>query len=67
MRRPEHGYVVDENGRQTAVIVEIEEYRVLVEALEEIESIRAYDSAKASGEEPVPFEEAVEDIERSRR
>ncbi len=67
MSRPEHGYVVDENGRQTAVIVDIEEYRTLVEALEEIESIRAYDAAKASGEEPVPFEEAVEGIERSRR
>ena len=62
-----HKYVVDENGRQSAVIVDIEEYRRLLEALEELESIRAYDAAKGSAEKPVPFEEAVEEIEKGRR
>ena len=67
MKNTEHRYVVDENGKQTAVIVGVEEYRQLLQALEEIESVRAYDAAKASGEKPVPFEEAVGDIERSPR
>ena len=67
MRKLERSYVVDEKGRQTAVILDIEEYRALLDALEELESIRAYDAAKASGEKPVPFEEAVEGIERPRR
>ena len=60
-------YVVDEEGKQTAVIVGIEEYRELLDALEELDSIRAYDAAKTSGEKPVPFEEAVGKIERTRR
>lgn len=30
--------------------------------LEELESIRAYDAAKASGDEAVPFEQALQEI-----
>ena len=67
MRNARHRYVVDEEGKQTAVIVGIEEYRELLDALEELDSIRAYDAAKTSGEKPVPFEEAVGKIERTRR
>lgn len=59
MKNTEHRYVVDESGKQTAVIVGVEEYRRLLQALEEVESVRAYDAAKASGEKPVPFEDAV--------
>ena len=35
--------------------------------VEEIESIRAYDTAKACGGEIIPFEQAVSEIERVRR
>jgi hypothetical protein len=35
--------------------------------VEEIESIRAYDAAKACGGEIIPFEQAVSKIERVRR
>jgi hypothetical protein len=37
------------------------------QVLEELESIRAYDAAKASGDEVIPFEQAVTEIERERR
>ncbi len=67
MRNTQHRYVVDEQGKQTAVIVGIEEYRELLDALDELDSIRAYDGAKTSGEKPVPFEEAIAKIERTRR
>jgi hypothetical protein len=63
MGKLERGYLVDGNGKQTAVIVEVEEYKRLLDALEELDSIRAYDTAKTSGEKPVPFEEAAGDIE----
>jgi len=33
---------------------------------QELESIRAYDSAKASGDEVLSFEEAVKEIEHRR-
>ncbi|HLG17723.1 MAG TPA: hypothetical protein VJH03_24985 [Blastocatellia bacterium] len=66
MVEPKQRYVVDEVGRRVAVLVDIEEYRKLTEALEEIESIRAYDEAKASGDEAIPFEQAVREIESQR-
>ncbi len=59
-------FVVDEGGRQIGVLLDIQDYQRLIECREELESIRAYDAAKASGEEPVPFEQAVADIEKSR-
>lgn len=31
--------------------------------MEELESVRAYDDAKASGDEAIPFEKAIEEID----
>ncbi len=59
-------YVVDENGTRISVLLSIEDYQRLLEELEELESIRAYDVAKASGDEVIPFEQAVAEIERNR-
>jgi hypothetical protein len=42
------------------------EKKVLAE-MEEIESIRAYDAAKASSDEAIPFQKAMEEIEHSRK
>jgi hypothetical protein len=56
-------FVVDESGNRTAVLLDVERYRELLEAQEELESIRAYDEAKSSGDEAVPFLRAVEEIE----
>jgi len=60
-------YVVDQNGIRTAVILSIDEYRTLMEDIEELEAIRAYDAAKASADETVPFQQAVEEIENDRK
>ncbi len=57
-------YVVDEKGKRVAVLVRIEDYEKLLEELEELDSIRAYDAAKASGDEAIPLEEAIDEIER---
>ncbi len=61
------GYVVDENGNRVGVILPMEDYQRLMEELEELESIRAYDAAKRSGDESVPFDQAVREIEQDRR
>ena len=60
-------YVVDEKGKAVSVLLDIKAYRRLMAELEELDAIRAYDAAKASGEEAIPFEQAVQEIERSRR
>ena len=59
-------YVTDEKGVRVGVLLDITEYERLLEALEELEAIRAYDRAKASQDEAIPFEQAVEEIERAR-
>jgi PHD/YefM family antitoxin component YafN of YafNO toxin-antitoxin module len=59
-------YVVDENGERIGVVLDLEDYRKILEELEELESIRAYDAAKSSSDEIIPFEQAVEEIERER-
>ena len=59
-------YVVDENGKHVSVILPIEEYERLIEALEDLEDVRLYDEAKAAlqrGEsEVVPLEQAMREI-----
>lgn len=60
-------YVVDEDGNRVAVVLDIDDYRHLLDELEELEPIRAYDAAKSSGDEVVPFEKALAEIEQERR
>ena len=59
-------FVVDESGRRTAVLLDIERYSELLEAQEELESIRAFDKATASGDDAVPFAQAIKEIEGGR-
>ena len=59
-------YIVDEKGNQTGVILDMDAYRKILEDLEELESIRAYDAAKESGDEAIPFEQAIKEIEERR-
>ncbi|HEX8127501.1 MAG TPA: hypothetical protein VF527_00130 [Pyrinomonadaceae bacterium] len=59
-------FIVDENGSRVGVVLDIADYRKLLEDLEELDAIRAYDEAKASGDEAIPFEEAIAEIEQKR-
>ncbi|MDQ4126715.1 MAG: type II toxin-antitoxin system Phd/YefM family antitoxin [Actinomycetota bacterium] len=63
-------YKVDENGKRVSVILPLEEYERLIEALEDLEDIRLYDEAKAEIErgedEVIPLEQAVRQIEEGR-
>ncbi|MCA1724397.1 MAG: hypothetical protein LC748_09170 [Thermomicrobia bacterium] len=60
-------YIVDTNGNRVEVVIDITEYRRLLDALEELESLRAYDAAKASDDEAIPFEQALREIEEATR
>ena len=48
-------YITDEQGNQIGILLDIEEYRKLLEDSEELNAIRAYDLA-ISEEEEIPFE-----------
>ena len=60
-------YIVDEQGKRTKVILDIEEYEKLLEELEELEDIRACNEVKALGEDAIPLEQAIEEIERPKK
>ena len=59
-------FVVDESGKRTAVLLDIERYSELLAAQEELESIRAFDEAATSGDDAIPFAQAVKEIESGR-
>ena len=59
-------YITDEKGNRMGVILDAEEYQRILEELEELESIRAYDAAKSSRDEIIPLEKAIKEIEESR-
>jgi hypothetical protein len=59
-------YVTDGQGNRVAVLIEVGTYRRLLDALEELESIRAYDDAVAAHDAAVPFEQAERELKRNR-
>ena len=59
-------YLVDKNGEQIAVVLDLADYKKLLEELEELDALRAYDKAKASEDEIIPFDQAINEIESER-
>jgi hypothetical protein len=49
------GYLVDGQERRKAVVLSIEEWTQILEALEELDDIRANDEAKARQDQSVPI------------
>ena len=66
MRRIHERFVTDSAGRRTAVLLDMEEYEKLLQELEELESLKAYDAAKSSGDEAIPIDQALAEIEERR-
>jgi hypothetical protein len=61
MAQPLHErFLVDQDGNRVGVVLDMDEYQTLLADLEELESIRAFDAAQASGEQPIPFEQAIQ-------
>jgi len=62
--RKSREYLVDDQGRRTAVVLPIEEYEELVEAAEQREDIRHLQKAKAVPGEPVPWEQVKAELRK---
>ena len=59
-------FIEDKQGNRIAVLMPIDQYNKMLEQLEEIDDIRAYDAAKAEKDEIIPFDQAVNEIEKER-
>jgi hypothetical protein len=57
-------YVVDENQQPQSVILPVAEWKQIVEELDELDDIRAYDEAKAGSQETISFDQAVHEIQK---
>lgn len=60
-------FLTDEHGKKISVVLDIEEYEKMLEELDDLDDIRAYDEAKASGEISVPFRRSLERTKRIRK
>jgi len=56
-------YVVDNTKKPKAIVLPLPEWEKVVEELEELDDIRAYDQAKKSSKEKLPFAQAVREIQ----
>lgn len=55
-------YVVDEARNRKAVVLPFAEWVRIVDELEDLDDLRAYDRAKAGSQDAVPLEQAVREI-----
>lgn len=60
-------YITDSKGNRLGVLLSLEEYQHLLDELEELNEIRAYDAAKQSDDEVISFEQATTEIESQRQ
>jgi PHD/YefM family antitoxin component YafN of YafNO toxin-antitoxin module len=57
-------FVVDEDQNRQAVLLSYEEWENIVEEIEELDDIRAYDQAKSRPSDAVSFDDAVKEIRK---
>ena len=57
-------YIKDDNGTHVGVILAIAEYQALIERLDELEDIIAYDKAKSEPSDPMPFKDFLKQLEK---
>jgi len=55
-------YIVDDTQTQQAVVIQIKEWQGIVEQLEMLDDIIAYDKSKQNVDEVISFEQAVQEI-----
>jgi len=59
-------FITDKKGNKISVVVPIKEYEQILEQLDELACIRAYDKAKSKKQQFVPLNEALRQVEKKR-
>ncbi len=60
-------YITNAKGKKVGIILPLKNYEKMLEMLEELEDIKAYDEAISLNEETVPAVDAFREIENKRR
>ena len=59
-------YITDNNGKKLSVILGMQEFKNIMDELEDLEDIRLFDEGKADKEPSIPIDEAFKIIEAKR-
>lgn len=59
-------YIMDADGNRTGIILDLDTYRQLLEAQEDLEDIRAAEAAKADDPDGLPLDQTLAEIEQER-
>jgi hypothetical protein len=57
---PSTTFITDGNGKKISAVLPIKQYQQLLEDLEELDDIRAYDKAKVKNEKPILLRDAIQ-------
>jgi hypothetical protein len=57
-------YIFDENQNRKSILLPLSEWEQILEALEELDDIRAYDELQQHTTDRLPFEQAVREIQK---
>lgn len=60
-------YIKDEKGKKIAVVLPVDEYKQILEKLEMLSDITAYDKVMEVNEPSVPYGKAVKEIAAKRK
>jgi hypothetical protein len=60
-------FITDGNGNKISAVLPIKLYQRLLDELEELKDIRAYDKAKAGKETPIPLRDAIRERRKSQK
>lgn len=60
-------FVTNDNGKKIAVILPLKSYEKMMDELDELDAIKAYDKIKAGKAKFVPAEEMFSAIEKKRK
>ena len=60
-------FITDNSGNKLAVILPIKDYNKMIQALEDLEDVKAYDNAKKGKQTFVDAKQAFKEIEDSRK
>ena len=66
MRTGHERFVTDKDGKRIAVLLDMDEYAALLQELEELEALKAYDTAKSDPDDAIPLDQALAEIEQDR-
>jgi len=60
-------YITDDTGNKLSVVLAMQEFKKIMEDLEELDDIRLYDEAHSDNEPSIPIDEAFKIIEANRQ